>query len=107
MTVMLSILLRDSNQILLYKRLKSVQVFFGGVIQNGSQLILELLKTNPRLKTIYTTEASEKDKCAALNAARQEKGLPMVEIMLVEEIPSQVDYDITMYDDSDPDYYSW
>ena len=29
----------------------------------------------------------------------------MVDVMLVEEIPSQVDYDITMYDDSD--HYSW
>ena len=73
---------------------------------NDSQLlILELLKTNPRLKTIYTTEASEKDKFGDLNVARQEKGLPMVEIILVEKIPSQVDYDITMYDDSD--HYSW
>ena len=69
-----------------------------------SQLILELLKTNPRLKTIYTTKASRKGRFGDLNAARQEKGLPMVDIMLVEKIPSQVDYDITMCDDSD---YSW
>ena len=81
--------------------LKSLKVDAG----IGSQLILELLKTNPRLKTIYTTEASEKDRFTDLNAARQEKGLPMVDIMLVEKIPSQVDYDITMYDDSG--YYSW
>ena len=47
--------------------------FFWEVIKNGSQLILELLKTNPRLKTIYTTEASEKDRYANLNAARQER----------------------------------
>ena len=76
--------------------------FFWEVIKNGS---LELLKTNPRLKTIYTTEASEKDRYADLNAARQEKELPMVDIMLVEKIPSQVDYDITMHDYSD--HYSW
>ena len=85
--------------------LKSLETS-GGYKTKGSQLILELLKTNPRLKTIYTTKASEKDKFANLNTARQEKGLPMVDIMLVEEIPSQVDYDIiTMYDYSD--YYSW
>ena len=73
--------------------------------KNGSQLILELLKTNPRLKTIYTIEASEKDRFADLNAARQEKGFPMVDIMSDKGIPSHVDYDITMYDDSDD--YSW
>ena len=85
--------------------LKSLEIGGDYIKTNGSQLILELLKTNPRLKTIYTTEASEKDKFADLNVARQEKGLLMVDIMLVETIPFQVDYDISMYDDSE--YYSW
>ena len=84
--------------------LKSLKV--GANKTRRRQLILELLRTNPRLKTIYTTKASEKDKFDNLNAARQEKGLSIVEIILVKRIPYQADNNITMYDDSD-DYYNW
>ena len=87
--------------------LKSLKVDGG----KGFELVLELLKTNPRLKTIYiyTTEASEKAMLDDSNAARQEKGLPLVEIVLVKRIPYQADNNITTFDDSDDDldYYNW